>query len=44
MMPDGDLSSPIVIMSSLHLRPLWDGEFDFEYQSEALVDEFERIG
>jgi len=28
-------------MGSLNLRSLWDGEF--EYQSEALVDEFKRI-
>ena len=42
MMSDGDLSLPMVVMSSLSVRSLWDRGFNFEYQSEALGNEIER--
>jgi hypothetical protein len=34
---DGDLSFPMVVMSSLRLRSLWNGEFDFEYERHWLM-------
>lgn len=44
IMSDRGLSSPIAVISSLNLRSLLDGEFKFEYLSEALIDGFERVG